>query len=160
MTSAELENLVRLGQLKREPSMVSEIRGLLRSGEARLADAANRALSLESRFDLAYNAAHALALAALRLRGYRSDSRFLVFQVLPHTLGLPPATWRVLSKGHETRNMAEYEGALDVDEGLVADLIRAAEAVRVRLVETDGVDPEAEGVEIWSAEDDNADDDA
>jgi hypothetical protein len=133
MTSAELENLVRLGQLKREPSMVSEIRGLLRSGEARLADAANRVLSLESRFDLAYNAAHALALAALRLRGYRSENRFLVFQVLPHTLGLPPATWRVLSKGHETRNMAEYEGALDVDEGLVADLIRAAEAVRVAL---------------------------
>jgi hypothetical protein len=133
MTSAELENLVRLGQLKREPSMVSEIRGLLRSGEARLADAANRALSLESRFDLTYNAAHALALAALRLRGYRSENRFLVFQVLPHTLGLPPATWRVLSKGHETRNMAEYEGALDVDEGLVADLIRAAEAVRVAL---------------------------
>lgn len=133
MTSAELENLVRLGQLKRERPMVSEIRGLLRSGEARLADAANRALSLESRFDLAYNAAHALALAALRLRGYRSENRFLVFQVLPHTLGLPPATWRVLSKGHETRNMAEYEGALDVDEGLVADLIEAAEAVRVAL---------------------------
>ena len=133
MTSAELENLVRLGQLKREPSMVSEIRGLLRSGEARLADAANRALSLESRFDLAYNAAHALALAVLRPRGYRSENRFLVFQVLPHTLGLPPATWRVLSKGHETRNMAEYEGALDVDEGLVADLIKAAEAVRVAL---------------------------
>jgi hypothetical protein len=131
MTSAELENLVRLGQLKREPPVALEIGGLLRSGEARLTDAANRGLSLESRFDLAYNAAHALALAALRLRGYRSENRFLVFQVLPHTLGLPPATWRVLSKGHETRNMAEYEGALDVDEGLVADLIKAAQAVRV-----------------------------
>jgi hypothetical protein len=133
MTSAELENLVRLGQLKREPPVALEIGGLLHSGEARLTDAANRALSLESRFDLAYNAAHALALAALRLRGYRSENRFLVFQVLPHTLGLPPATWRVLSKGHETRNMAEYEGALDVDEGLVDDLIKAAEAVRVAL---------------------------
>ena len=133
MTSAELENLVRLGQLKREPPVASEVRGLLRSGEARLTDAANRSLSLESRFDLAYNAAHALALAALRLRGYRSENRFLVFQVLPHTLGLAPATWRVLSKGHETRNMAEYEGALDVEEGLVDDLVKAAEAVRVAL---------------------------
>lgn len=133
MTSAELENLVRLGQMKREPPVASEIRGLLRSGEARLTDAANRALSLESRFDLAYNAAHALALAALRLRGYRSENRFLVFQVLPHTLGLPSATWRVLSKGHETRNMAEYEGVLDVEEGLVDDLIEAAEAVRAAL---------------------------
>ena len=87
MTLAELDNLVRLGQLKREPPVASEIRGLLRSGEARLTDAANRGLSLESRFDLAYNAAHALALAALRLHGYRSENRFLVFQVLPHTLG-------------------------------------------------------------------------
>lgn len=130
MTSAELENLVRLGQLKHEPPVASEIRGLLRSGEARLADARNRGLSLESRFDLAYNAAHALALAGLRLRGYRSVNRFLVFQALPHTLGLPPAIWRVLSKGHEARNTAEYEGGIDVDEGLVDDMVEAAEAVR------------------------------
>jgi hypothetical protein len=64
----ELENLVRMGQLKREPPVASEVGGLLRSGEARLADATKQSLSLESRFDLAYNAAHALALAALRLR--------------------------------------------------------------------------------------------
>ena len=42
MTLAELENLVRLRWLKREPPGAEEIRGLLRSGEARLADAANR----------------------------------------------------------------------------------------------------------------------
>jgi hypothetical protein len=46
---------------------------------------------------------------------------------------LAPVVWRVLAKGHETRNMAEYEGALDVDEGLVADLIKAAETVRAAL---------------------------
>jgi hypothetical protein len=69
----------------------------------------------------------------LRLRGYRSENRFLAFQVLTHTLGLPPAIWRVLSKGHESRNMAEYEGAVDLDEGFVGDLIKAAEAVRVAL---------------------------
>jgi hypothetical protein len=92
MTSAELENLVRIGRLKREPASPAEIEGLIRSGEARLLDASNRSLSLESRFDLAYNAAHALALAALRRLGYRSESRFLVFQALTHTLGLPPGT--------------------------------------------------------------------
>ena len=133
MTSPELENLVRVGQLKREPAVAAEIRGLLRSGEARLADAANLTLSLESRFDLAYGAAHALALAALRLRGYRAESRFVVFQVLPHTLGLAPALWRVLSKCHETRNLAEYEGDLDIDEGLVADLLEATRAVLAAL---------------------------
>jgi hypothetical protein len=43
----------------------------------------------------------------------------------------------VLSKGHETRNLAEYEGDLEVDEGLVDDLIKAADAVRVALQAAD-----------------------
>ena len=133
MPSAELDRLVGIGKLKLEPPGKAEIDGLMRSGEARLADAANGALSLESRFDLAYNAAHALALAALRRLGYRSESRYLVFQTLPHALGLPAATWRVLAKGHETRNLAEYEGASEVDERLVADMITAAQAVRAAL---------------------------
>ncbi|HXM69935.1 MAG TPA: hypothetical protein VN970_02300, partial [Thermoanaerobaculia bacterium] len=87
MTSSELENLVRAGKLKREPPAADEIAGLRRSGEARLADAPRPELSIESRFDLAYNAAHVLALAALRRLGYRSENRYLVFQTLPHTLG-------------------------------------------------------------------------
>lgn len=129
MISSELENLVRIGQLKREPVSASELEGLQRSGAARLHDAANVALSLESRFDLAYNAAHALALAALRRLGMRSDNRYVVFQSLPHTLGLPASVWRLLAKCHGLRNQAEYEGLLDVEEGLVDDLVTAAEAV-------------------------------
>lgn len=133
MTSPELENLVRAGKLKREPPAAGEIEGLQRSGEARLSDAPRAELSIESRFDLAYNAAHVLALAALRRLGYRSENRYLVFQTLPHTLGLPASTWRVLAKGHELRNLAEYEGLLEVDERLVADLIDAARAVLAAL---------------------------
>ena len=129
MTSLELDNLVRIGKLKREPPSRREFDGLLGSGEARLADAANADLALESRFDLAYNAAHALALAALRRRGYRSGNRYLVFQALVHTANLPPSIWRVLIKCHERRNLAEYEGLLEVDERLVADLILAAQAL-------------------------------
>jgi predicted TIM-barrel fold metal-dependent hydrolase len=52
----------------------------------RLHDAAREELGLESRFDLAYNATRALALAALRYRGYRSQSRYLVVQCLQHTI--------------------------------------------------------------------------
>ncbi len=65
MTSPELKNLVRLGQLKRGTSSQRELDNLVKSGTARLADATSEALSMEGRFDLAYNAAHALALAAL-----------------------------------------------------------------------------------------------
>ena len=95
----------------------------------RLNDARNVTLALESRFDLAYNAAHSLSLAALRRMGYRLSNRYIVFQVLPHTLGLGADVWRVLDKCHNTRNMGEYEGMLDVDEMLVADLITATQAV-------------------------------
>jgi hypothetical protein len=133
MTSAELERLVGIRQLKREPPATGEVEGLRRSGEARLGDAANPALLLESRFDLAYNAAHALALAALRRLGYRPENRYIVFQALPHTLGSPVPVWRVLAKSHDTRNLAEYEGVVDIDERLVADLIEAATAVQAAL---------------------------
>jgi hypothetical protein len=91
---------------------------------------------LESRFDLAYNAAHALALAALCRLGYRSENRYLVFQTLPHSLGLGPEVWRVLAKGHETRNLAEYEGEIEIDARLVTDLIASARVVLTALRKT------------------------
>jgi hypothetical protein len=100
-----------------------------------LKDASSTALALESRFDLAYNAAHALSLAALRWHGYRSSQRFVVFQLLPQTLGLGPEVWRVLSKCHDIRNLGEYEGDLNIDERIVADLIAACRAV-VKKVDT------------------------
>ena len=88
----------KIGQLKIEARNQSEFVGLVRSGQARLNDAMNETLSVESRFDLAYNAGHALSLAALRWHGYRSGNRYVVFQALPHTLGVGPEVWRVLSK--------------------------------------------------------------
>ena len=133
MTSP-LENLAGAGKpLSVEPPDAAEIDGLLRSGRARLADARNATLSPESRFDLAYNAAHALCLAALRRQGYRARQRYIVFQVLPHTLGLGPEVWRVLAKAHDLRNLAEYEGHVDVELRLVTDVIAACETVAARL---------------------------
>jgi len=88
---------------------------------------------MEGRFDVAYNAAHALCLAALRRLGYRATNRYIVFQVLPHTLGLGPAIWGVLAKCHEVRNLAEYGGESIVDERLLADLITACKAVAAAL---------------------------
>ena len=126
MAHDKLENLVRIGKLKAEPASEEEIAGLLRSGTVRLADAKNENLSHESRFDLAYNAAHALSLAALRRAGFRSESRYIVFQCTQHTLGLAPEQWRVLDKAHRKRNLAEYEGDIDVDNQLVEALIRVA----------------------------------
>lgn len=133
MTQEKLDNLVKIGQLKAEDSTGEEVAGLIRSGLARLADAKNNTLSLESRFDLAYNAAHALSLAALRAHGYRSESRYIVFQCLQHTLDLPNDQWRVLDQEHRKRNIAEYEGDVDVDEQMVEAIVRVTDEVASRV---------------------------
>ena len=133
MTSP-FENLAGPGKaLRAEPPDANEFAGLQRMGLARLQDAQKPDLAVESRFDLAYNAAHALCLAALRWHGYRSGNRFIVFQLLPHTLGLGPEVWRVLSKCHDARNLREYEGMLEVDTRLVTDLITACKQVADKL---------------------------
>lgn len=138
MTSEQLNNLSKAHQLKVEPPSQQEFDGLKRSGRARLIDARNASLSIESRFDLAYNASHSLALAALRWHGYRSENRYLVFQVLEHTTGLGPEVWRIFAKAHEKRNLAEYEGFVDVEERLIEDLI---EATKTLLAKIDAMGP-------------------
>ena len=106
----------------------------MRGGLARLEDAASAKLSNEGRFDLLYNAAHALCLAELRYRGLRPRNRYIVFQVLPHTLGLGPEVWRVLAKAHDARNVSEYRGEFALDERLLADMLPACKAVAAKLV--------------------------
>ncbi len=134
MVLSPLDNLTGPGKpLRAEPSDAAEFAGLLRSGRTRLKDASNKSLALESRFDLGYNAAHALCLAALRWHGYRSGNCYIVFQVLPHTLGLGPELWSVLAKCHDIRNASEYEGDLQIDERIVADLLSACNAVRTKV---------------------------
>ena len=133
MNRQPLINLARIGKLTAEASAEDEIRSLLRSGMLRLGDASRRDLSIESSFDLAYSAAHALARAALRFSGYRSEPRYLVFQCLQHTINLPGEQWRVLDQAHRKRNLAEYEGEMDVDEQLVAAMLRVAREVAERV---------------------------
>ena len=130
MTPQNLANLAKIGKLKAEPPAQAEFDGLLRTARARLQDAGNPAVSLEGRFTLAYGAAHAFALAALRWHGYRSEDRYIVFQALPHTLRFEGAKWQALDHFHRLRNRAEYEGTFEVTEELVAELIGLTRELR------------------------------
>jgi hypothetical protein len=134
MSTRELENLARIGQLKTEPRSPAEFKRMLDMARTRLADAQLGLVSREGRFTSAYNAAHAAALATLRWHGYRSENRYTVFQCLAHTVGWPASRWRVLDSAHQKRNLAEYEGFLEVEEstikelcGLVAELMDAVQ---------------------------------
>lgn len=122
MSSRELDNLVRAGQLKAEPRSEREVQRLLELARTRLQDSALRSLSLEGRFNSAYSAAHAAALAALRWHGYRSDNRYAVFQCLVHTVRWPAHRWRVLDAAHRKRNLAEYEGFAEFEDAAIDEL--------------------------------------
>ena len=124
MSRQELDNLVRINQLKPEAGSRSEFVGMVKSARTRLADAQNESIDPDSQFDLAYGAAHRLALAALRQQGYRSENRITVFQTLVHTVGSDKADIQIFLRAHNARNLAEYEGRMEIDEGLLADLIR------------------------------------
>lgn len=90
-----LKNLAGTGQLIPEPTSVEEISGFLMRAEQQLIDARTASLSAASRFSLAYDAAHAFALAALRAHGYRPGRglghRMVVFSTLVHTVASPVA---------------------------------------------------------------------
>jgi hypothetical protein len=134
MTLPDLENLVRAGKLKNEPPNQDEFDGLVKLGEAKFKDAQVASLSLESRFELAYGASHAFALAALRWHGYRSDLRYIVFQSLEHTVGVSRDIWRVLDKAHGARNAADYGGNFQVNERLLQDMLAATTTMRQRVL--------------------------
>ena len=59
----------------------------------------------------------------LRHHGYRSENRYIVFQSLTHTLDWPAERWRLLDAAHRARNLAEYEGFMEVEVSQVTALI-------------------------------------
>ena len=86
MTLERLDNLVNINQLKKELPDQYEFDGMVNSAKRRLTDAQVESLSEDGQFSLAYGAAHALALAAMRWHGYRSENRYLVFQCLEQSV--------------------------------------------------------------------------
>jgi hypothetical protein len=123
MGTQELDNLVTIGKLKVEAPSRKEFDGMFASARRGLADAQNQTIEADSQFDLAYGAAHRFALAALRRQGYRCDDRITVFQTLVHTLGTGNTDIQIFLRAHNERNLAEYEGRVNIDEKLLADLI-------------------------------------
>ena len=69
MTLEKLDNLVKINQLKVESPDQNEFNVMLSSARRRLKDTKIDGLSEDSIFSLAYGAAHALSLAAMRWHG-------------------------------------------------------------------------------------------
>jgi hypothetical protein len=66
-----------------------------------------------------------------------------VFQCLQHTVELENAKWRVLDKCHKQRNIAEYEGYLEITPQLLQELIGVTGEVLGRVEAMGPVNPDS-----------------
>lgn len=117
MTSTNLLNLAKIGQLDPIPLSMALVKRMLMTARQRLRDAELTQNSDETRFDCAYTAIRALADIGLHLQGFRTSTskpghHQTVIQSLAHTLDVDAATVRVLDGLRKQRNLADYDGEL------------------------------------------------
>ena len=131
MAEEELSNLARIGLLDAVPYSAALLQKMLATARTRLQDAQRTDNSLETRFDCAYTAIRAVADAALLAQGWRTATskpghHQTTLQCLVHTLGVSPATVRVLDALRKQRNLSDYDGELVTDQALHECLQQAA----------------------------------
>ena len=121
-----LENLIGKG-LQREPTSPEEIRRFMAKIATKLVDAQGGRVSLDSCFDLAYEALLQIGLAALRANGFRPDSRgghhILALQTLNTTIGYPREKLRLLDEYRRQRAIGLYDGSFEPSSAEVDALI-------------------------------------
>lgn len=109
-----LENLIGRG-LQPEPGSKDEIRRFLVKIETKYADAKEASISLDSRFDIAYEALLQIGLAALRANDLRPDSRgghhMLALQTLNVSIDYPKEKIRLLDEFRRQRAVGLYDGS-------------------------------------------------
>lgn len=142
MTSTELANLARIGQLDEVPPSPDLVARMLSAARQQLKDAAVMQLSNETRFDCAYNAIRAVADVALLLNGYRTSTskpghHQTAIQTLPHTLDVDANTVRILDGLRRQRAGSVYEGEAVTDAAL-QECLRQSRALLRRLETTLG----------------------
>ncbi len=110
-----LQNLLEIGQLKDHETTPEEIQTLLAAVRRNLIDAQIEAVSLETRFDVAYKAIMQLSMISLLANGFRPSSgaghHMTMIQSLPKSIGLSRQRVVVLDALRRKRNAADYMGS-------------------------------------------------
>jgi hypothetical protein len=129
-----LEDLLQEGRLEQRATSKREIDDLLMVIERSLGDAAIEQMSLEGRFNRAYDAALLLATIPLRCAGYRTRGEghhHTIFDVLPEAIGeeVRPVA-HFFQKCRKVRNLSTYSRSGIVARGDVIELITRAREFR------------------------------
>ena len=132
----ELENLVKIRRLKKEPASRVEFEGMSAPHEDFFGMPATR--TWKRRADLIWPMVPATdSRSLLRRQGYRSENRYTVFQSLVHTVGTDRVDVQIFSRAHNARNLAEYEGRSEIDKQFLVELIRCATTLEKAVAKLD-----------------------
>ena len=132
-----LDNLVGRG-LEKAQADSEELARYLGRVRRKLEDSRQTNISLDSRFDVAFEALLQIALAALRANGYRTTSaaghQQLAIQALPKTIGVSAADVRALDEFRKKRSAGLYLAEFEPSEAEVGALVGAVERLHRQLV--------------------------
>lgn len=137
MTSTNLLNLAKIGQLDPVAYSKDLVDRMLATATQRLRDAQFTQNSDETRFDCAYTAIRAVADIGLHINGFRTSTskpghHQTAIACLAHTLGVDGATIRVLDSLRKQRNLSDYDGEL-VSEVALQECLKQAQALLTRV---------------------------
>jgi hypothetical protein len=133
--SVSFEHWLKEGRLKRHKPARQEIANLAALADRGLVDSRVAGVSTEGRFLLAYNAAIALATAALHAAGYRTSSNLpghhaVTVASLALTIEADRAAISALDAWRRKRNRATYDAPAAVSEHEVRELIALVEKLK------------------------------
>lgn len=137
MTSINLLNLAKIGQLDPVPLSMDLVKRMLATAKQRLRDAEFTQNSDETRFDCAYTTIRAVADIGLLLNGFRTSTskpghHQTAVQCLAHTLDVDAATVRVLDGLRKQRNLSDYDGEL-VTAAALQECLSQARTILIRV---------------------------
>lgn len=109
-------NLIKIGSLKESDRDEDELQQYVNIGTGMLKDAVNVTLTPHSRYMLAYDGIHSLAMAVLLHFGTRPGNglghRSVAFEKLADELKLDIGLRKIIKDAHDRRNETTYRSAL------------------------------------------------
>jgi hypothetical protein len=115
MASSNLENLVKLHKLEIHPPQKAEIEGHLQTAKDLLKTARLPGVPASARFLNLYEAAHAVALAGVKLAGYRSKdgegNRQTALSLIEQTLAVRKGVAAAFTEANRLRINSLYHGS-------------------------------------------------
>jgi hypothetical protein len=132
------DDWLKKGRLKRHRPARQEIASLVALADRGIADSRIAGVSPEGRFVLAYNAAIALATAALHAAGYRTSSSLpghhsVTIASLALTVGADAGVVAALDAWRRKRNRATYDAPAAVSEQELGELVALVEKLKADL---------------------------